>query len=132
MRPINLIPKEQRRSHGDVARTGPLAYLIVGALGVLLIGVVMLVLTSNQISDRRRGSDDGSKPEGGGDRAGRALAPYVELPTGRRSADETRRRPRRQPFRLGTGDPPAFADPATRTVYLTSLSGSAGGGEAAP
>lgn len=51
MRPINLIPDEERRS-GVVARTGPVAYLIVGALGVLLIGVVMLVLFNNSIHDR--------------------------------------------------------------------------------
>jgi Tfp pilus assembly protein PilN len=53
MRPINLIPEDQRRSHGTTTRTGPLAYLIVGALGVLLLGVVMMVLTSNQISERK-------------------------------------------------------------------------------
>ncbi len=51
MRPINLIPQDERRA-GGIARTGPLAYIIVGALGVLLIGVVLLVLTSNEISDR--------------------------------------------------------------------------------
>jgi Tfp pilus assembly protein PilN len=51
VRPINLIPDEERRS-GVVARTGPVAYLIVGALGVLLIGVVMLVLFNNSIHDR--------------------------------------------------------------------------------
>ena len=53
MRPINLIPQEERRSHGTTTRTGPLAYILVGSLAVLLIGVVMLVLTSNQISDRK-------------------------------------------------------------------------------
>ncbi len=52
MRPINLIPEEERRSGGVATRTGPVAYLIVGALGVLLIGVVMLVLFSNQVHDR--------------------------------------------------------------------------------
>jgi Tfp pilus assembly protein PilN len=52
MRPINLIPPQDRRTHGAAARTGPLAYIVVGSLAVLLIGVVMLVLISNQISDR--------------------------------------------------------------------------------
>jgi Tfp pilus assembly protein PilN len=51
VRPINLIPKEERGSHGGIARTGPLMYVILGALAVVLIGVVMLVLTSNKISD---------------------------------------------------------------------------------
>jgi Tfp pilus assembly protein PilN len=53
MRPINLIPQEERRStHGGAARSGPLAYIVVGSLAILLVGVVALVLTSNQISDR--------------------------------------------------------------------------------
>ncbi len=52
MRPINLIPQEQRRAHGGASRAGPLAYIVVGALGALLVGVVMLVLAANQISDR--------------------------------------------------------------------------------
>jgi Tfp pilus assembly protein PilN len=53
VRPINLIPEGERRSRrGQSARGGPFAYLIVGALAIALVGVVMLVLTSNQISDR--------------------------------------------------------------------------------
>ncbi len=53
MRPVNLIPEEQRRAGDGTSRTGPLAYIVVGALFALLAGVVMLVLTSNQISDRK-------------------------------------------------------------------------------
>ncbi|HEX4752676.1 MAG TPA: PilN domain-containing protein [Solirubrobacterales bacterium] len=54
MRPINLIPEEERRrsSRGPSAPGGPIAYLIVGALAIALVGVVVLVLTSNQISER--------------------------------------------------------------------------------
>jgi Tfp pilus assembly protein PilN len=54
VRPINLIPEGERRrsSRGPSARGGPIAYLIVGALAIALVGVVMLVLTSNQISER--------------------------------------------------------------------------------
>jgi Tfp pilus assembly protein PilN len=52
MRPINLIPPEERRSHGATSRTGPLAYLLVGALVALLGGVVLVVLASNDIAER--------------------------------------------------------------------------------
>jgi Tfp pilus assembly protein PilN len=53
VRPINLIPDdERRRSAGVATRTGPVAYLLVGTLAVLLIGVVMLVLFTNSIHDR--------------------------------------------------------------------------------
>jgi Tfp pilus assembly protein PilN len=52
MRPINLIPKEERGLHGGIARTGPFVYILLGSLAVLLIGVVVLVLTSNKVSER--------------------------------------------------------------------------------
>jgi Tfp pilus assembly protein PilN len=53
MRPINLIPDdERRRSAGVATRTGPVAYVLVGALAVAAIGVVMLVLFTNSIHDR--------------------------------------------------------------------------------
>lgn len=53
MRPVNLIPVEDR--HGDNAplRTGPVAYILLGALVLALAGVSMLVLANNQISDRQ-------------------------------------------------------------------------------
>lgn len=52
MRPINLIPPEQRRASDGALRTGPAVYLIVGTLAVLLIGIVALVVTSNQVGER--------------------------------------------------------------------------------
>lgn len=52
MRPINLIPLEERRGEQAPLRSGPLAYVLVGALVLLLAGVVALVLTGNQISER--------------------------------------------------------------------------------
>jgi Tfp pilus assembly protein PilN len=51
MRPVNLIPPEQRRGEHAQLRTGPVMYIVLGALGLLLIGVTMLVLTGNRISD---------------------------------------------------------------------------------
>jgi Tfp pilus assembly protein PilN len=53
MRPVNLIPPEQRRGEHAQARTGPLVYIVVGALALVLAGVTMLVLTDNQISDSK-------------------------------------------------------------------------------
>jgi Tfp pilus assembly protein PilN len=52
MRPINLIPPEERRGEQAPLRSGPLAYILVGALVVVLAGVTALVLTGNQISER--------------------------------------------------------------------------------
>src|SRR6266516_2546145 len=53
MRPVNLIPAEERRGEHAPMRTGPVPYLLVGALVAALVGVTALVLTSNQISDRK-------------------------------------------------------------------------------
>lgn len=52
MRPVNLIPPDERRGARRPARTGPLAYLLVGALVAVLAGVTALVLTGNTISER--------------------------------------------------------------------------------
>lgn len=53
MRPVNLIPADQRRGEQATLRTGPLAYMLLGALVLALAGVTALVLTENQISDRK-------------------------------------------------------------------------------
>jgi Tfp pilus assembly protein PilN len=53
MRPINLIPPDQRRGEHAPLRSGPLAYLLVGALVALLAGVTAMVMTSNEIAERK-------------------------------------------------------------------------------
>ncbi|HXV04743.1 MAG TPA: PilN domain-containing protein [Solirubrobacterales bacterium] len=53
MRPVNLIPAEERRDGHGPMRTGPVPYLLVGALVAVLAGVTALVVIGNQISDRK-------------------------------------------------------------------------------
>jgi Tfp pilus assembly protein PilN len=53
MRPVNLIPADERRGDAAKSRTGPLVYVLVGALFAILAGVAVLALTTNQISDRK-------------------------------------------------------------------------------
>jgi len=53
MRPVNLIPAEDRRGEQAPLRTGPLVYILVGALVATLAGVTMMVFTDNQISERK-------------------------------------------------------------------------------
>jgi Tfp pilus assembly protein PilN len=53
MRPVNLIPVEDRYGENAPLRTGPVAYIAVGALVLALAGVTMLVLTDNKIADRK-------------------------------------------------------------------------------
>jgi Tfp pilus assembly protein PilN len=53
MRPVNLIPTEQRSGVRRPMRGGPLAYIVIGALVAAVLGVTLLVVTSNQISDSK-------------------------------------------------------------------------------
>ncbi len=52
MRPVNLIPPEDRRGDQAPLRTGPLVYILLGALVAVLAGVTAMVLTDNQIGER--------------------------------------------------------------------------------
>ena len=52
MRPVNLIPPDERRGDEAPLRTGHLVYVLTAGLALLLLGVVVVALTSKQISDR--------------------------------------------------------------------------------
>jgi Tfp pilus assembly protein PilN len=53
MRPVNLIPPEERHGSHSPLRTGPLPYILLGALVALLLGVALLVTTGNQIAEKK-------------------------------------------------------------------------------
>jgi Tfp pilus assembly protein PilN len=53
MRPVNLIPSDERRGASAPLRTGSLVYVLVGGLALLLLGIVAVALTSKQIDDRK-------------------------------------------------------------------------------
>jgi Tfp pilus assembly protein PilN len=53
MRPVDLIPAEERRGERTPMRGGPLAYVLVAALVLALAGVTLLVVTNNQISEHK-------------------------------------------------------------------------------
>ncbi|HXS46682.1 MAG TPA: hypothetical protein VN756_04395, partial [Solirubrobacterales bacterium] len=50
MRPVNLIPPEDRRGEQAPLRTGSLPYVLLAGLVALLVGVTVLVLVGNEIS----------------------------------------------------------------------------------
>jgi Tfp pilus assembly protein PilN len=53
MRPVNLIPPDERRGDSAPLRTGNLVYVLIAGLGLLLLGIVVVALTGKQISDRK-------------------------------------------------------------------------------
>src|SRR5688572_17913744 len=52
MRPVNLIPPEDRRGDRAPLRSGPLSYVVVGALVAVLGIVTLMVMASNDIAER--------------------------------------------------------------------------------
>ena len=53
MRSVNLIPPDARRGDGTKMRTGGVPYIVLGALGLLLLGVIAVAFTSKQVSDKQ-------------------------------------------------------------------------------
>ncbi len=53
MRPVNLIPKEERRGSAAPSRTGSAAYFVVGGLVLVLVGVCAVVFMGNQVTDKQ-------------------------------------------------------------------------------
>jgi Tfp pilus assembly protein PilN len=53
MRPVNLIPPEQRRGSSAPTRTGSLSYVVVGALAIILVGVTATVMFGKSVSDKQ-------------------------------------------------------------------------------
>jgi Tfp pilus assembly protein PilN len=52
MKSVNLIPPDARRGDGTKMRTGSVPYVVLAALGLALLGVIVVALTSKQVSDK--------------------------------------------------------------------------------
>ncbi|HEX5527505.1 MAG TPA: PilN domain-containing protein [Solirubrobacterales bacterium] len=89
MRPVNLIPPEQRHGSQSPLRTGPLPYLLLGGLVALLIGVALLVVTGNQISERKSEVVTLKQEDAAAQKQAEELAPYVQLAQLRQARTET-------------------------------------------
>jgi Tfp pilus assembly protein PilN len=79
MRPVNLIPPEDRRGDHAPLRAGVASYAIVGALALALVGVVLVVLTSNQISDSKAEIASLQARKTQADLTAQNLAPYANF-----------------------------------------------------
>jgi Tfp pilus assembly protein PilN len=58
VRPVNLIPPDERRGDRAAIRTGSASYVVVAALGVALLAAIALAFTSKQVSDRKQQETD--------------------------------------------------------------------------
>lgn len=79
MRPVNLIPPEDRRGGQAPLRTGPFAYVVLGALVIALLGVTALVLADNQISERKAEVAELTREDAAAKARAERLAAYTQF-----------------------------------------------------
>jgi Tfp pilus assembly protein PilN len=79
MRPVNLLPPELRQGAHTPMRTGPIPYILVGALVAVLAGVALLVLTGNQISERETEVAQLKREDGAAVQEAKRLAAYTQF-----------------------------------------------------
>jgi Tfp pilus assembly protein PilN len=81
MRPVDLIPPELRQGAHAPMRTGPIPYLLLGALVAVLAGVALLVVTGNQISERKDEVVQLKREDAAAEQQAQRLAAYVQFQT---------------------------------------------------
>jgi Tfp pilus assembly protein PilN len=79
MRPVNLIPREDRRGESAPLRTGLLVYLVVGAFVAVLVGVTAMVLMGNKIADRKADVVRLEREDQLASAKARRLNPYIQF-----------------------------------------------------
>jgi Tfp pilus assembly protein PilN len=88
VRPVNLIPSEQRRG-GTPVRTGPIAYLLVGALAIALGAVTMVVLANNKIGDRQAKIAQLNQQKAAASSQADQLQPFIQFSDNERQRTDT-------------------------------------------
>lgn len=79
MRPVNLIPPEERRGDSAPSRTGALSYIVVGALAFAFLAVTVTALLGKSVSDKE--AEVATLEEREAEAAARAqsLAPFAQF-----------------------------------------------------
>jgi Tfp pilus assembly protein PilN len=81
MRPVNLIPLEERRGEQAPLRTGPVVYILVGALVLVLVAVTAMVLTDNRIAESKAEVKTLKRDDAVAVAKAKRLAPYTQFQT---------------------------------------------------
>jgi Tfp pilus assembly protein PilN len=81
MRPIDLTPTDMRQGARAPMRTGPIPYILIGALVAVLAGVALLVTTGNQVTERETEVAQLKRENAAATRQARRLTPYVQFQT---------------------------------------------------
>jgi Tfp pilus assembly protein PilN len=89
MRPVNLIPPEERPGGRKPLRSGPLAYIVVGAFALALIAITALIVTNSKISDRKSEVTQLESRQTTLEAKATALAPYNQFTSVREQRQAT-------------------------------------------
>jgi Tfp pilus assembly protein PilN len=81
MRPVNLIPPESRQGSHAPMRTGAIPYIVIGALAALLAGVALIVVTGNQITERKSEVAQLKREDATATQQAERLAAYTQFKT---------------------------------------------------
>jgi Tfp pilus assembly protein PilN len=81
MRPVNLLPPELRQGAQAPMRTGAIPYVVLGALVAVLAGVALLVVTGNQVSERKSEAAQLKSENAVAAMEAKRLAAYVQFQT---------------------------------------------------
>jgi Tfp pilus assembly protein PilN len=81
MRPVNLLPPDLRQGARAPMRTGPIPYVLIGALVAVLAGVALLVSTGNQISERKGEVRQLKREDAAAVREAKRLVAYTQFQT---------------------------------------------------
>jgi Tfp pilus assembly protein PilN len=79
MRPVNLIPAEERPGGRKPLRAGSLAYVVVGALAAAVIAITALVVTNDKVADRKAEVATLESEKSSVEAKAQALASYTEF-----------------------------------------------------
>ena len=101
MRPVNLIPPEDRRGEHAPLRAGAVSYAIVGFLALALVGVVLMVLAGNEISENEAELAALEAAEGAGRRRRRGSRRVRAVRDARAEPQRDGQQPGPEPVRLG-------------------------------
>jgi Tfp pilus assembly protein PilN len=89
VRPVNLIPPEDRRGDRAPLRTGAMPYVIVGALALALVAITLVVTAGNTVSEREAELASLEQQEADAQVRAQALAPYAEFATLQQTRNDT-------------------------------------------
>jgi Tfp pilus assembly protein PilN len=83
VRAVNLIPRDQRRGGGGGpgGRTGSAVYIVLGALGALVLATAVYTLTGNQVNSRKGEVAKVSQEATTLEQQAAALKPYTQFAT---------------------------------------------------